>query len=80
MPEIGETNTDKLRSFVERIERLNDEKRAITDDIREIYSEAKFAGFDIKVLREIVKLRKMDSHDRSEMEELLDSYKNALHM
>jgi uncharacterized protein (UPF0335 family) len=70
----------RLRSFVERIERLEEEKQALTNDIREVYSEAKGAGFDVKVLRQVVRLRKMDANDRSQMEAVLDVYKRALNM
>ena len=80
MLNTGIANIDSLRSFVDRIERLEDEKQALTEDVREIYSEAKLAGFDVKVLRHVVKLRKMDSHDRAAMEELLEVNKSALDM
>lgn len=69
-----------LRSFIERIERLEEEKKALNDDIREVYAEAKGNGFDTKIVRQIVKLRKMDSTDRQEFEELLDLYKSAIGM
>ncbi|MBI4970178.1 MAG: DUF2312 domain-containing protein [Rhodospirillales bacterium] len=71
---------ERLKSFVERIERLEEEKAALGSDIRDVYSEAKGAGFDTKVMRQIVRLRKMDSQDRREQEELLDLYKRALDM
>jgi len=80
MADVGGVSGERLRSFVERIERLEEEKKALSDDIREVYSEAKGTGFDIKVLRHIIRLRKMDSSDRSEMEAILDVYKNALGM
>jgi uncharacterized protein (UPF0335 family) len=80
MADIGGIAGDRLRSFVERIERLEEEKKTLSDDIREVYSEAKGAGFDIKVLRRIVQLRKMDSSDRDEMEQILEVYKRALDM
>lgn len=80
MAKVGGVAASQLRSFVERIERLEDEKQALTNDIREIYSEAKGAGFDVKVLRQVVRLRKMDAHDRSQMEAVLDVYKRALDM
>ena len=76
----GGVATDRLKSFVERIERLEEEKQALTADIREVYAEAKGAGFDIKVLRQVVRLRKMDADDRSHMEAMLDTYKRALDM
>ena len=71
---------DRLRSFVERIERLEEEKEALGADVREVYSEAKGTGFDVKILREIIRLRKMDVSDRQEQEEILDIYKRALGM
>ncbi len=69
---------ERLKSFIERIERLEEEKATIAADIREIYAEAKSAGFAVKIMRQVVRLRKMDSHDRREQEELLDIYKNAV--
>ena len=80
MANKGGIAADRLRSFVERIERLEEEKRALTADIREVYLEAKGAGFDVKILRQIIRLRKMDADDRSEMEAVLDIYKRALDM
>lgn len=71
---------DRLRSFIERIERLNEEKDTLTADIREMFSEAKGTGFDVKVLREIIKLRAKDKNDRDEFEALVDVYKKALGM
>jgi uncharacterized protein (UPF0335 family) len=70
----------KLRSFVERIERLEEEKSALGADIREVYSEAKGQGFDSKIMRQVVRLRKMETVDRQEQEALLDIYMNALGM
>ena len=80
MVEVGGISRERLQSFVERIENLEEEKSALTADIREIYSEAKSIGLDIKTLRQIVNLRKLDSSDRQQQEELLDLYKNALGM
>jgi uncharacterized protein (UPF0335 family) len=80
MADVGGVASERLKSFVERIERLEEEKQALAGDIREVYSEAKGTGFDVKVLRQIIRLRKMDSSDRSEMEELIDVYKRALEM
>lgn len=80
MADVAGVAGERLRAFVERIERLEEEKKALSDDIREVYSEAKGTGFDVKVLRQIIRLRKMDSSDRSEMEEILDVYKRALGM
>ncbi|MFZ5792198.1 MAG: DUF2312 domain-containing protein [Pseudomonadota bacterium] len=69
---------DRLKSFIERIERLEEEKAALAADIREVYAEAKGTGFDTKVMRQIIRLRRMDKTDRQEQEELLDLYKRAL--
>ena len=80
MAEVGGVAGDRLRTIIERIERLEDEKKALSDDIREVYSEAKGVGFDIKIIRQIVRLRKMDASDRSEMEQVLDVYKRTLGM
>lgn len=71
---------DRLKSFVERIEKLEEEKKAIGADISDVYSEAKGVGFDVKAPRQVLKLRKMDSADRDEQEQLLDVYKRALGM
>jgi len=71
---------EHLRSFIERIERLEEEKKALADDIREIYSEAKGSGFDTKILRQVVRLRKLESADRQEQEAMLDLYLSALGM
>lgn len=80
MTDVGGIAGDRLRSFVERIERLEEEKAALAADIREVYAEAKGTGFDVKVLRQIIRLRKMDHADRQELEEVLDVYKRALDM
>ena len=80
MTDIGGIAGERLKSFVERIERLEEEKQALAGDIREVYSEAKGTGFDVRILRQIIRLRKMDASDRNEMEELLDVYKRALDM
>src|SRR5580704_16623412 len=71
---------DQLRSLVERIERLEEEKAALTADIREVYSEAKGVGFDTKIMRQVVRLRKLDRADRQEQEAILDLYLGALGM
>lgn len=78
MSDAGGIAADRLKSFIERIERLEEEKAALAADIREVYSEAKAAGFDTKVMRQVVRLRKMDSNDRQEQEALLDVYKHAI--
>lgn len=69
---------DRLRLLIERIERLEEEKKGIGDDIKDVYSEAKSAGYDAKIMRQIVRLRKMKPDDRREMDMLLDTYKAAL--
>lgn len=69
---------DRLRSFIERVERLEEEKAAIMDDIKEIYAEAKGEGYDVKILRQVVRIRKMDRADRQEQEALLDLYLAAI--
>lgn len=71
---------DQLRSFIERVERLSEEKDAITADIKEIYDEAKGNGFDTKVMRRLVNIRKQDAHERMEFESILELYMNALGM
>lgn len=76
--DAGGIAADRLKSFIERIERLEEEKAALAADIREVYSEAKAAGFDTKVMRQVVRLRKMDNDDRQEQEALLDVYKHAI--
>lgn len=69
---------DQLRLFIERIERLEEERKGIADDVRDVYSEAKGQGYDAKIMRQIVRLRKMSHQDRQEMETILDLYKSAL--
>lgn len=78
MTEIGGIAVDRLRSIIERIERLDEEKKAIESDIRDIYAEAKSAGFDGKIIRAVIKLRKMNAADRDEQEALLETYRKAL--
>ena len=80
MVEVGGIAAERLRAFVERIERLEEEKAGIAADVREIYSEAKGAGFDAKVLRQVVRLRKMDKATRDEHEALVELYTRALGM
>ena len=77
MAEAAVSN-DQLRLFMERIERLDEEKKGISDDMRDVFSEAKSQGYDTKIMRQILKLRKMSQDDRQEMEALLDVYKSAL--
>lgn len=80
MTEVSGVAAERLRSFIERVERLEEEKAALAADIKEVYSEAKATGFDIKVIRMIVRLRKMDQTDRQEQEQILDLYKRALNI
>jgi uncharacterized protein (UPF0335 family) len=70
--------SDQLRLFIERIERLEEEKKGMSDDIRDVYNEAKSTGFDSRTMRTIVRLRKMEKHARDESEALLETYKAAL--
>ena len=71
---------DQLKAFVERIERLEEEKKAIADDVRDVYAEAKGNGFDVKALRAVVRLRKQDVNERKEQEAILETYLHALGM
>jgi uncharacterized protein (UPF0335 family) len=80
MPDVGGVAGERLKSFIERVERLEEEKRALAQDIKEVYAEAKGVGFDTKTMRQIVKLRKMDQDEVDEQEALLDVYKRALGM
>jgi uncharacterized protein (UPF0335 family) len=75
---MAETTDDGLRLLIERIERLEEEKKGIGDDIKDVYLEGKARGYDVKIMRQIVRLRKMAPDDRKEMEALLDLYKAAL--
>ena len=78
MADVGGIAAERLRSVVERIERLEEDKAALAADIREVYGEAKGAGFDTAILRQVVRLRKMDNAERRQREELLDLYKRVL--
>lgn len=78
--ETGGIASDRLRSLIERIERLKEEKKAIGSDINDIFAEAKSAGFDIKIMRAILKLRKMNAADRDEQELLIETYRKALNL
>jgi uncharacterized protein (UPF0335 family) len=71
---------DQLRSFIQRVERMEEEKAALVADIKEIYAEAKGTGFDTKIMRKVIQLRKMDKADFQEMEAMLDLYLNAVGM
>ena len=80
--DIAETGVadQELKQFVERIERLEEEKKALSDDIRDVYAELKGRGFDTKAVRQIVKIRKQDHAERKELEAILDLYMQALNM
>ena len=80
MEDVGGIAGDRLKSFIERIERLEEEKRALSEDIKEVFAEAKGTGFDTKIMRQILKIRKMDKDELDEQEALLDVYKRALGM
>ena len=80
MADTGGVAGAQLRAFIERVERLEEEKKAISDDIKEVFAEAKANGFDTKVMRQIVRIRKQDSAERQEQEALLDLYLHALGM
>jgi uncharacterized protein (UPF0335 family) len=76
----GTAAADQLRLFIERIERLEEEKKGITDDIKDVYSEAKANGYDPKIMKQIVRLRKMETHSRQEMDAILETYRAALNI
>jgi uncharacterized protein (UPF0335 family) len=76
----GVVAADQLRLFIERVERLEEEKKGIADDVKDVYAEAKSNGYDPKTMRQIVRLRKMETHKRQEEEMVLETYKNALGM
>lgn len=76
----GGVAADQLRAFIERIERLEEEKQALADDIKDVYAEAKANGFDTRILRQVVRIRKQDTAERQEQEALLDLYLHALGM
>jgi uncharacterized protein (UPF0335 family) len=80
MTDIGDNARNQLRSLIERIERLEEEKKTIGDDIKDVYAEAKSHGYDTKVLRKVVSIRKQDQNDRLEQEAILDTYLAALGM
>ena len=80
MTEIGHNSKDQLRSIVERVERLEEEKAGIASDIRDVFAEAKGNGFDVKALRAIVRLRKQDKDERAEHEAIVETYKATLGM
>ncbi|MFC3713229.1 DUF2312 domain-containing protein [Sphingoaurantiacus capsulatus] len=74
----GNVSAEQLRLFIERIERLNEEKQGIADDIKDVFAESKGQGYDVKTMRSIIKLRKMERDARMEQEALLETYKTAL--
>ena len=74
----GTVAVDQLRLFIERVERLEEEKKGIADDIKDVYAEAKANGYDTKTMRAIVRLRKMETHQRQEADALLETYRQAL--
>ena len=80
MPDVGGVAVERLKSFIERIERLEEEKRGLSGDIKEVYAEARGSGFEPKIMRQIINLRRMDKQDVDEEESLLDLYKRALGM
>jgi len=80
MADVGGIAGDRLKSFIERIERLEEERKALSNDIKEVYAEAKGTGFDTKIMRQVIRLRKMDKDDLDEQEALIDIYKRALGM
>ena len=74
----GNVAAEQLRLFIERIERLEEEKKGIADDVKDVYAEAKANGYDTKTMRKVVALRKMEKHARDEADALLETYRNAL--
>ena len=78
--DVGGVAGKRLKAFIERVERLEEEKAALGDDIKEVYAEAKGVGFEVKIVRRIIKLRKMDIEKRREEDELLELYKSAIGM
>ena len=80
MSDVNGVARNQLRAFIERIERLEEEKKSIADDIKDVYAEAKGTGFDTKVLRKVVSIRKQDQNERMEQEAVLDLYLHALGM
>lgn len=79
-PVVNIVTADQLRAFIERIENLETEKKALGEDIKEVYAEAKGEGFDTSIMRQIIRIRRMDEADLQEQEELIDVYKRALGM
>ena len=80
MTDVGGISSGQLRSFIDRIERLEEEKSGLAEQIRDVYGEAKGYGYDVKIIRKVIGLRKLEPHDRQEQEDLLDVYMVALGM
>jgi uncharacterized protein (UPF0335 family) len=80
MADAGGVTAERLKSFIERVEKLEEEKTEVQEQIKEVMSEAKGEGFDVKIIRQLIRLRKMKPHDRAEQEELLETYKAAIGM
>lgn len=78
--QIGDNSNEQLRAFIERVERLEEEKKALAEDIKEVYAEAKGNGYEPKIMRQIVKIRKQDKDKRAEEEAILETYLHALGM
>lgn len=78
--DVSGVTPDRLRSFIERIENLEEEKRAVAEQVKEVFAEARNEGFDVRIMREVLKLRRMKPHDRAEQDELLEVYLTALGM
>jgi uncharacterized protein (UPF0335 family) len=76
----GAVSGERLKSFVKRIEKLEEDKTSVMEDLKDVYAEAKGVGFDVKIIRQVVRLRKIELEKRREQEELLDLYKSALGM
>ena len=76
----GGVSADRLRSFIDRLENLEEEKRGVSEQLKEVFAEAKGEGYDIKIMRQILRLRRMKPHDRAEQDDLLEVYKSALGM
>ncbi len=75
-----DSTAERLKSFVERIERLNEDRKGVSDDIKDVFAECKGHGFDLQIIRQVLRLRKMDANDRQEQEALLETYLSALGM
>ena len=79
-PEVGGISADKLRSIIERVERLEEERKALAGDVKDIFTEAKSDGFDVKIIKQIIRQRKQEPAEIEEQETILDTYKRALGM